>query len=753
MPSSRKTRYALWLVLLPGVLAVTLAWAQQPGNLLANGDFEAADAEGGPSDWSIRDWGDRSQAVAKLTTGGNVGPHCLLIKGASRPLFYGVFSRPLTVGPEPPREMLLSFWYRTVASPEADVSVSTFHENFSVAEWRTPVLTSEHMPLAETKGWKLATWRFPLLPSSQQLTVMLRILGAGELWVDGASLRALPTEVDCQVLEAGLVTDLRGTRRCQVKLANRTGAPLPVVVNLEATAPKAPRVTSSARLTLPASGEETATLTYNYPLDLAPDLVLNINGNQPTVLYDQERLVAPALIDAQIQSPLFRSMVLQTIATPEVKVAGRLRATPELIRQLQIHGQLLGVSSATADATPDETGAFQLALPTAALLSGNYAVKLEALQGQRPVSHRELPVSKRENKGSEVAYDDSLRLCQGGQPIFPLGLFYATEPQDYRDAAEAGFNTLVLPSRVTSLRNLDDAAKLGLSVIVSSANQETSFWSSMAEKYTPRPELLGWYPLQKPDTQMPATPPALMADLYDRLRNLDPAHPVCMSLGSLSRMAAYAPYCDVLLPWTEPEPVGDLRSVDLMLCQAQALAAGRRPVWPIIPMAGATATQDARLDPQGAGRPPTPAEFRCMAYLALARGAQGLFCYALNMPGSREVRPYDVRREAPELWAMVRTVGLQVKALMPALIKGQPVALKGDCGVCAVRALRYEGYVYILAANPSSEPQAVFFTIPDCPVGELSLGFDTGTVTGPGNGSFGDQLPPQTARVYVAKLP
>lgn len=740
---------------LAALLCVSPLLAQAvPGELLANGDFELADAQNLPVNWAVRQTGDAAHARAQVAAkGGQVGPRCLQLTGESTPLFFGCFAQPVTLGAQPPERLLLVLWYRTTGNPGAEIGVTTFNQNFGVAEWQTPVLTSESLNLDEAPAWRCVAWPLRIIPSARQLIVTLRIHGAGDLFVDGVSLRATPGEIGCLVQEAGLVTGLKGDRLCRVQLTNRTAQAQELAVALTATSAKGPRAAQDARVTVPAQGDQTVELHYNYPLNLTHHLQVDVTSPKPGALYDRREQLVPGLIEGHLVAPRFRAMLLNSLALPEIVVTGRLNATEELRREMQLRASLLGVSTATAEPKVEPDGRFRVTLPATGLLSGNYGVELVAGDGKTEFARLNLPLIKPEARGPEVAYDDHLRLRVDGQARFPLGIYYATEGRDLADAAAAGFNFVVMPSRTTSVARMNDAARLGLSVLVSSASAETGFWKNQFDKYGRRPELGGWYVLQRPESQSPAPPPEFMADLYVRLRALDPTHPVALALGSLSLMEAYAPCCDLLMPWTEPEPPGDLRAADTTIQHALALAKGEKPVWPVIQITGAAYSQDSRLDTEGLGRPPTPAEFRCMAYLALARGAQGLFCYALSTPSGRNQRPYDVRRDAPALWAAVQATAGQIKALSPALLTGEPVNIKYDCGSTAVvlRGLRYEGYAYLLAVNPAPAPQTVFFETPDLKVQELQFGFETGKLTGTAQGTFGDTLEPYGVRVYTAK--
>lgn len=746
--------YALpWLAaaLLLGASACCLA-APDSFELIANGGFEALNAEGGAENWAVRNFGqDQTHATSRLVGKAPLGARCLQLEGTSRPIIYGCFSHPVTLPQPTPDELLLTVYYRTVQSPQADLSLTTFAEDFTEKEWATPVLSSENVPLESSPGWRSLSWVVRLLPGARQAIVMVRIHGAGSIFIDGASLRPRPAEVACEVLEAGLVQGPRGPRQCLLNLTNRTEAPLPVTVQLEATAPKAPRSTATAKVTLPPGKTQPLTLNYGYPTDTTHALALTLSGPQPGQVLDYQFCQVPGLIDAQLVRPAFRSALLSTLPGAEVLVRGRLNAPAEWASKLKLQARLVGLGVTSPEFSPEANGHWECTLSATTLLSGTYAVEVTARERGAVVGTLTLPLTKPENKPCEAGYDERLRLWHNGQLKLPVGLFYAVDETDFAAAAEAGFNTLVLPARLAGTRAMEQAAKLGLSVIVSSATMEQDFWKNASEKYNQTPELLGWYPLQKPGSQVPPVHPALMADIYGRLRVLDPRHPVCLALDSLSRLEPYAAWCDVLMPWTEPEPAGDLRSVDAMLQRAVAVVDGRRPLWAVLQITGAAWSQDSRLDPAGIGRPPTPEEYRCMVYLAFARGASGIFDYALRIPQHRDQREYSVQRDAPELWQMIRRVGQELKALTPVLLEGEPLAIEAPDKAVALRGYKYNGVSYILAVNPTPTAVPVAFKVPGLLDSQLEVAFDARKLVGPGGGQFGDQLEPHAVRVYMGK--
>lgn len=732
-------------------LAVSCAWADEPRELLANGGFELLNADGGAENWGLRDWGDSKMAAAKVVGGARSGQRCMRMVGASGPLLFGCFSHPVTLGDPAPAELFLTLYYRTEGETSPDVAVTTFAEDFSLQEWKTPALTSEALGLDPSSNWRRLTWHVRLLPSARQAIVVARIHGAGALVLDDVSLKAYPTEVQCEVVAPGLVASLKGDRQCRLRLTNHASTALPVRVQLEIEAEKGPRGAGATNLTLSPGAAESVNINTSYPLDKPATLHVAVTDDKATVTYDQVDTRLPGLIDGQIDSPAFRGTILQRVPLTEISASGVINALPEVRKLLRIDGRLVGLGVDLPDMPVDAEGLWQAKMPMTGMLTGAYALQLTASQNGRRVTGMSLPFLKPEPRPGEAGYDQRLRFHLGSQMSLPLGVFLAVDETDFAAVAEAGFNTLVLPARLASSAAMDAAEKLGLTVIISSANSDESVWKNLCGKYADLPFFAGWYILQRPEAQLTPVRPESIAVIREGLTEQDPRHPVCLAVGSLSRVHEYAPFCDVLMPWTEPEPVGDLRSVDSLLQAAVAACSARKPVWPLIQMTGAAYADDTRLDPEGNGRPPTPAEYRCMAYLALARGAKGLFSYAYRLPSTRSQREFLVSRDAPGLWQMVRQVNQELRALTPVLLEGEPVAVEADGAGLPLLGLRYKDVFYVLAANPAATPAVLSLTVPGMQTSQLEVAFDARKVAGSGAGQFVDQIEPHGVRVYMGR--
>lgn len=751
-PSDRRTG-TIFLIATPLtlLLAALLAAAAPAQELLANGGFESLNTDGGPENWGVRDWGGSKLATHQVVGKARVGQRCLQLQGATAPLLYGCFSYPVTLPEGDSRKLLLTLHYRTDDAPMGDISVTTFAEDFAAKEWETPALTSEAISLEGSKTWRTKALQLDLLPAARQAVVVIRIHGAGKLQVDGVSLRPIPAEVVCELIQAGTATGPGGERECRVRLTNQTREALPVRGQLQVKAPKGwrPAGSLSAKLS-PGKAEELA-VKYSHPLSDPAEIMLEITSDQGDVIHGHFETTAPPLIEGRITSPAFRATILQSVPTAEIAASGYVNATPELRRRLTLGGRLVGLGMQLPEVVCDEQGRWQVRTPLTGMLTGDYGVQLQALYERREIAQTTLPLLKPEPRDAEAAYDERLRLHVASQVRFPLGTFMAVDEADLAAVAQAGFNTVVLSSRLASTAMMAQAEKLGLAVIISSASSDKDFWQNLYTRLGNSPLLAGYYILQRPEAQTPPTRPEAMATLHQGLASLDPRHPVCLAAGSMSQLESYAAASDVFMPWTDPEPVGDLRSVDALVTRAVQACDGLRPVWPVLQMTGAAYSSDSRLDPQASGRPPTAAEYRCMAYLAVARGAQGVFSYAYRLPGARGQREFLVTRDAPAVWQEAAAVNKELKALTPVLLEGEPVAVECGNPAVAVRGLRYNGVIYVFAANPQAAPAAFSLKVPGMSTDQLETAFVPRQIKGLGTGDFADQIEAHGSRVYMGR--
>jgi hypothetical protein len=115
---------------------------------------------------------------------------------------------------------------------------------------------------------------------------------------------------------------------------------------------------------------------------------------------------------------------------------------------------------------------------------------------------------------------------------------------------------------------------------------------------------------------------------------------------------------DVSAPYLYPVPHQPVSSVGDAVARAREASSGRKPLLPVLQLFA----WDAK------DRYPTPAELRCMAFLALVEGAHGIGYYSYGTvtgyPGT------TIAAAQPELWKSVKPLNQDLADIGPRLLSG-----------------------------------------------------------------------------------
>ena len=117
---------------------------------------------------------------------------------------------------------------------------------------------------------------------------------------------------------------------------------------------------------------------------------------------------------------------------------------------------------------------------------------------------------------------------------------------------------------------------------------------------------------------------------------------------------------DVSAPYLYPLPYQPVRSVGDAVARANAASGGKKPLLPVL--------QLFVWKPED--RYPTAAELKCMVYLSLIHGADGIAYYSYNYVAGKEKT--NLAREQPELWRAVKPINAEVKQIGEFLLDSQP---------------------------------------------------------------------------------
>jgi hypothetical protein len=231
---------------------------------------------------------------------------------------------------------------------------------------------------------------------------------------------------------------------------------------------------------------------------------------------------------------------------------------------------------------------------------------------------------------------------------FPVGL-YDVPPEKFGDVAAAGFNFVVAPA---NNRTLGEAQRFGLRIIGNPAvlpNDERKNRDSAFRAGDANAALWGWYLFDEPDLHFLS--PEKVAALQTRLRAAS-RKPSLLVMSSGSAVKKYARSADYVAIDFYPVPWAPVAMVAKEMRLARIAMQGR-PFWAVLQAFNWSAFP-GQLRTDVPLREPTPEEFRCMAYLALVQGAQGLLFYTYETATWR-------LPEHPRLWAAASDLAFEVR--------------------------------------------------------------------------------------------
>lgn len=367
--------------------------------------------------------------------------------------------------------------------------------------------------------------------------------------------------------------------------------------------------------------------------------------------------------------------------------------------------------------------------------------------------------------------DGFLRI--GGQPHFPIGLYSAAR---FPELARAGFTAVHsyavvtgdadAPTNATDARLqqlLDNAWSNGLRMMVELPRKavEQAQWQQVRqriERFRNHPGLLCWGSEER--VARGAAPLANVCALYRLARELDPNHPFVLGdtrdvIKNLQkdRRRFFPDECmDIGIWWWYPIPLRPAETNVLEGSEAGELlleppswlttTLSKKPLWIAI---------QAYQKPRPDARFPTPAEYRCMAYLSIINGVKGLWFYTGSGQRDWQGKPAGLLNKPAEAhWDYVQQLVRELRELEPVIV-AQTVT--GEFKLATPNApveftARKRGPVrWLFAANKSSRPQPVRFESRAFASGSVSVLYETRRVA-PRDGALADELPPFGVRVY-----
>jgi hypothetical protein len=435
------------------------------------------------------------------------------------------------------------------------------------------------------------------------------------------------------------------------------------------------------------------------------------------------------------------------------------------------------IRAATADASTGDYVGLEVRLPIQA--PATFAIMARLLDpAGRDIAQAttDVHVIPREECRVTIGSNGFLRVA--GKPQFPIGL-YSTAL--YEEVGRAGFTAThnyaitggdpgdpINPNdgELQRLLDLSWANHMRMMVELPRKAIEKAEWQQVRRRiltFRDHPGLLCWDSEERVARGL--APLSHIATLYHLVHQLDPDHPFVLGdsreevrkLQNNRRNFFPDPDMDVGIWWWYPiplkEPDGnglggrDRPSGLLEPPSWLTTTLSRKPLWIAI-----QAYQHPKLNAPF----PTPAQYRCMAYLSIINGVKALWFYTGSGQRDYYGKPAGLLNKPKEAhWDYVQKLVAELRDFSPVIMAPTPAAKltlsPADAPVeFALRELR--GSLYLIAANKSVHPQSVRFSGPLLAGRRAKVLYETHSAAIEGD-SLTDDFAPFAVHLYALDKP
>jgi hypothetical protein len=287
-----------------------------------------------------------------------------------------------------------------------------------------------------------------------------------------------------------------------------------------------------------------------------------------------------------------------------------------------------------------------------------YTMTVKAFKNNHEEYSRSVRVLNGDSTKEPVRIDEQNRLIMNERPVFPFMMYHAYA-EDFSQLAKMGFN-IITPrapnsaymgmspgsdAEIATARQYLDAAKAA-GTTLSMSGRDALLRGVMALK--DHPGLAIWYGADEPWGRLER-----LRDSYNAVKQVAPERPIINVQNNLTRLQETAEGADIIGCDPYPIPNVSLRYVADATKVTVRSVGGLKPVWTVIPQ------YETKL--------PTVEELRCMAYLAIASGANGLGIYAWDDRSPKTQKGWYTK-ENPEDVKVLSTVMSELVKLEDVLL-------------------------------------------------------------------------------------
>ncbi|MGA1868101.1 MAG: hypothetical protein ACMUJM_06085 [bacterium] len=248
-----------------------------------------------------------------------------------------------------------------------------------------------------------------------------------------------------------------------------------------------------------------------------------------------------------------------------------------------------------------------------------------------------------------------------GKPIqafFPIGI-YGAQIETFNALKDAGFTLVHTNNNDTVFLNkfIASCSRAGLKALCRlPISLDAPHLSQFLRTIKGKHGLFGWYIADEPEGR--GTPPSYLWKLSRYIHSLDPDHPTALVNVRSKKVWDYAPAVDIVMVDTYPVPHIPMTWLSDSIDEARNAVDDKKPVWAVI-----QAFNWAHMGKEyayGKGRYPTYDEIRCLTYLSVIHGAQGLLYFSYSA----------ARKNDPDLknWHNVTQVVSELHTIYPVLL-------------------------------------------------------------------------------------